>query len=681
MKKLALAVTLTLFCLSVEGQAQISTADLLLEDNTGAPLVTLSAPSSGSAYSFLFPSAPGVFSGATGGLLFVSSALGSDMQTSLLLPGTDGQTLQLDNGVPAWKSVNTLPGGTTMNATLIWNGTNWVENTNVTLTPSGDIFNAGNTNTTGNTTVGGDLTVTGDVILGNGVINNNELENDDVTITAGTGLSGGGTVALGGTITLNNDGILDVVGTTNQVNVAKAAGVATLSTPQDIHTGASPTFNGMTLTGLTGPSAATDLVVSNGGVLETIPISSLPSSGAGEPYVTFGAGSANLTNNRIATAGTGITIVDAGTDNGSLTINNTGLLGAAAGTGISVSTAGQVATIENTGVTNISVGTGLSATGSTGAITLTNTGITSVVGTPNQVNVSTVGGVATLSTPQDIHTGASPIFNGMTLTGLTNDNTVTSIVVSDGGVLKTRAVTSLPGGFTGVTTDNTLTGLGILGNVLGIDLANPNTWTGAQTFGVMSTTGNTTLGNGGDNVTVDATTGQFVVDGLTQDNTLTDILVQDANGRVFTRDVSSISGGSSGWALTGNAGTAPATNFLGTTDAQPLVIRSNNVERARVLSSGPMQLTSTAGATGELRFQEPTTGGTDYSSFEAQPQSGHSRYILPDSAGIVGDVQRLPSTGHRRTQQEVPVRSCLHVKPLMKQKPLEIHLFLKTMTT
>jgi hypothetical protein len=40
------------------------------------------------------------------------------------------------------------------------------------------------------------------------------------------------------------------------------------------------------------------------------------------------------------------------------------------------------------------------------------------------------------------------------------------------------------------------------------------------------------------------------------------------------------------WALIGNAGTNPATNFLGTTDAQDLVIRTNNVEKMRVESGG-----------------------------------------------------------------------------------------------
>lgn len=40
------------------------------------------------------------------------------------------------------------------------------------------------------------------------------------------------------------------------------------------------------------------------------------------------------------------------------------------------------------------------------------------------------------------------------------------------------------------------------------------------------------------------------------------------------------------WSLTGNAGTAPATNFLGTTDAKPLVLRTNNKERLRITTDG-----------------------------------------------------------------------------------------------
>lgn len=40
------------------------------------------------------------------------------------------------------------------------------------------------------------------------------------------------------------------------------------------------------------------------------------------------------------------------------------------------------------------------------------------------------------------------------------------------------------------------------------------------------------------------------------------------------------------WGLTGNAGTTTATNFIGKTDAQDLVVKTNNTEAARVKSDG-----------------------------------------------------------------------------------------------
>jgi hypothetical protein len=50
--------------------------------------------------------------------------------------------------------------------------------------------------------------------------------------------------------------------------------------------------------------------------------------------------------------------------------------------------------------------------------------------------------------------------------------------------------------------------------------------------------------------------------------------------------LSASGGGTSGWGLTGNAGTNPATNFIGTTDAQPLVFSANNDEKMRIMSNG-----------------------------------------------------------------------------------------------
>ncbi|MBP1672695.1 MAG: hypothetical protein H6Q25_510 [Bacteroidetes bacterium] len=77
---------------------------------------------------------------------------------------------------------------------------------------------------------------------------------------------------------------------------------------------------------------------------------------------------------------------------------------------------------------------------------------------------------------------------------------------------------------------------------------------------------------------------------------------------------------STGWSLTGNSGTAPATNFLGTTDAQRLVFRTNNTEKMTILSAGnvgigatnpqnKLEITQgTAGNSG-LRFTNLTNAG------------------------------------------------------------------------
>ncbi|MBS1912256.1 MAG: hypothetical protein JST22_09750, partial [Bacteroidetes bacterium] len=49
----------------------------------------------------------------------------------------------------------------------------------------------------------------------------------------------------------------------------------------------------------------------------------------------------------------------------------------------------------------------------------------------------------------------------------------------------------------------------------------------------------------------------------------------------FVSDIHTIGNGA-WWSLTGSAGTNPATNFLGTTDNQPLAFRTNNAERIRI---------------------------------------------------------------------------------------------------
>jgi hypothetical protein len=60
------------------------------------------------------------------------------------------------------------------------------------------------------------------------------------------------------------------------------------------------------------------------------------------------------------------------------------------------------------------------------------------------------------------------------------------------------------------------------------------------------------------------------------------LLPLDATGKF----PASVLPSSSGWSLTGNAGTNPATDFLGTTDNKTLIVRTNNTEALRVLANG-----------------------------------------------------------------------------------------------
>lgn len=55
------------------------------------------------------------------------------------------------------------------------------------------------------------------------------------------------------------------------------------------------------------------------------------------------------------------------------------------------------------------------------------------------------------------------------------------------------------------------------------------------------------------------------------------------NGTVWEKITS---GATTNWSLTGNAGTTPATNFVGTTDNQDLRLRTNNAERVIVSAAG-----------------------------------------------------------------------------------------------
>ena len=104
------------------------------------------------------------------------------------------------------------------------------------------------------------------------------------------------------------------------------------------------------------------------------------------------------------------------------------------------------------------------------------------------------------------------------------------------------------------------------------------------------------------------TTGSVRFAGLTNADFFNRVLVQDTTGQLFWRNASTLGAGS-GWLLTGNAGTSPATNFLGTTDAARLVFRTSNAERATVSANGLVGI-GTPNPRVKLHVQGDTTSGS-----------------------------------------------------------------------
>lgn len=77
------------------------------------------------------------------------------------------------------------------------------------------------------------------------------------------------------------------------------------------------------------------------------------------------------------------------------------------------------------------------------------------------------------------------------------------------------------------------------------------------------------------------------------------VLSLDASGNVIL--VNDVGGAGTVWPLLGANGTNPATHFLGTTDNQDLVFRTNNVERSRLLANGNLLLGTTTDNSSKLQ--------------------------------------------------------------------------------
>ncbi|MBK8911368.1 MAG: hypothetical protein IPM61_08540 [Chlorobi bacterium] len=118
---------------------------------------------------------------------------------------------------------------------------------------------------------------------------------------------------------------------------------------------------------------------------------------------------------------------------------------------------------------------------------------------------------------------------------------------------------------------------------------------------------------------------------------------------IWDRVLTTSSGGGLFWSLTGNGGTNPATNFIGTTDAQPLVVRTNNMERLRVATTGEVGIGTAAPTAGRLLEVAGTAGAANVRFGSASGAADGSVWAPGTNDGIItadgnGDLLKRTAT-------------------------------------
>lgn len=244
-------------------------------------------------------------------------------------------------------------------------------------------------------------------------------------VSAGTGLSGGGT---SGTVTLTNTGVLSLTAGSG-IGLDASTGNITIT-----NTGAG---SGTVTSVATGPGLT-------GGPITGAGTIQLASSGVSSGSYT----NANITVDafgRITSASNGpsgtITQVVAGTglsgggSSGSVTLNNTGVLGLTATTGISLSGSTGNVSIGNSGVTSAVAGTGISVSGSTGAVTITNNGVTSLTAGSGVTLSGSTGGVIISATGLGGTVTSVTAGSGLATTPAGGITTAGSVSIATGGIV------------------------------------------------------------------------------------------------------------------------------------------------------------------------------------------------------------------------------------------------------
>jgi hypothetical protein len=257
----------------------------------------------------------------------------------------------------------------------------------------------------------------------------------------------------------------------------------------------------------------------------------------------------------------------------------------------------------------INQGTGITLTAAAGTdeFTITNAGVTSLTGTSDHVNVSASTGAVTLSLPQAIHTAATPTFGSVTAKNLTLGSSNNTIISTDTngninlapngtgfvnitkaldveGTLNVDGATTLAGNVT-INSPSTLTLLNAAGKI-SLGAASSTTSINRQT----SATAPAAIG---DLVFRVPASGKAWLVGAASDATApiaaNEIVTQ---GSLATALGSYATTASLGTYLTFAGGLNAGAQALGTSNANPFTIATNNVTRVTVGAGGGMTINS-----------------------------------------------------------------------------------------
>jgi hypothetical protein len=110
----------------------------------------------------------------------------------------------------------------------------------------------------------------------------------------------------------------------------------------------------------------------------------------------------------------------------------------------------------------------------------------------------------------------------------------------------------------------------------------------------------------------------------------------------------------SGWALAGNAGTTPGTDFIGTTDVKDLVFKTNGVEKMRIVHSGDYVEVKggfSALSTNPLGNYVGCTDGIFSTAYLVNDPATHGGYLsLQNATGILAQITATNITSNRNYQ-------------------------------